>query len=236
MVILTLNEIEPLNVMYDKIPFDIVDEVLAIDGGSTDGTIEFYKEKLKKDVKIKNKLKILIQKHRGRGVAFLIGAKHATQENIIFFSPDGNENPLDIPIIKKELEKGYDLVIASRFMKTAQSDDSDDPIRVRKMGNLFFTGLVRIFWNVKVHDAINGFRGIKKEKLLKLNQDATEHEIEFQMTIRSAKLGYRIKEIPTLELERIGGIRKAHTWRMGVRFTKFFMRELLMGKKFLTTH
>ncbi|NVM05188.1 MAG: glycosyltransferase family 2 protein [Candidatus Helarchaeota archaeon] len=216
--------------MYEKIPFDIVDEVLAIDGGSTDGTIEFYKEKMKTN----KKLKLLIQKHRGRGIAFLIGAKHATQENIIFFSPDGNENPYDIVKIKHELEKGYDLVIASRFMKTAQSDDSDDPVRVRKMGNLFFTTLVRLFWQIKIHDAINGFRGIKKEKLLKLNQDATEHEIEFQMTIRAAKLKYKIKEIPTLELERIGGARKAKTWRMGIRFTKFFLKELLKGKKFLS--
>ena len=54
------------------------------------------------------------------------------------------------------------------------------------------------------------------------------------MTIRAAKLNYKIKEIPTLELERIGGARKAKTWRMGIRFTKFFLKELLKGKKFLS--
>ena len=46
LVFLTLNEIVGLKTLFDKIPLNTVDEVFAVDGGSTDGTIEFFKEKI----------------------------------------------------------------------------------------------------------------------------------------------------------------------------------------------
>ncbi|NQS88214.1 hypothetical protein HQ584_00235 [Patescibacteria group bacterium] len=117
-------------------------------------------------------------------------------------------------------------------MKGAKSDDSDDPLYIRHLGNNFYTLLVNLFWRANVTDAINGFRGIKKSKLKQLHSDATGHEIEFQITIRSTKLGYKIGEIPTHELKRFGGQRKANTWVMGYRFTRFFIKELMNGKRF----
>ncbi len=224
LVILTWNEIDALRSMFEKIPLDSVDEVIAVDAGSVDGTIEFFK---------KRGIRTVIQKIPGRGRAFVEAAGHARGKYIVFFSPDGNENPADIPKLLGKIRGGYDLVIASRFMKGARSDDSDDPALVRHLGNNFFTLLVDLFWGARVTDAVNGFRAVRKESLERLNQDATGHEIEFQMTIRSAKLGYRIAEIPTIEGARIGGKRKALTLVMGVRFAKFFLRELLLGKKFL---
>ena len=81
LVILTLNEIEGLKKIFPLIPINKISEVFGVDGGSKDGTLEFYK---------KNKVKVLNQKSKGRGEAFRIALKKAKYDKIVFFSPDGN--------------------------------------------------------------------------------------------------------------------------------------------------
>ena len=66
-------------------------------------------------------------------------------------------------------------------------------------------------------DSTNGFRGYRVAALKRLRLDAAGHDIEFQSTVRAAKLGLRICELPTREHERLGGTRKltAGTFRLG---------------------
>ena len=45
LIILTLNEIEGVRTLYDRIPFDAVGECFVVDGGSIDGTVEFFRER-----------------------------------------------------------------------------------------------------------------------------------------------------------------------------------------------
>jgi len=223
LVILTRNEIDGIRSLFDKIPFNEFDEVFVMDCNSKDGTIKFFEDR---------GIRTINQRNPGRGNAFIESFEKANGKYLVFFSPDGNENPEDIPKLIRELKKGYDLVIASRYTKGAKSDVSDDPMLIRKFGNIFFTFLVNLIWNVKVTDAINGFRGVNKSRVKKLKLDAPGYEIEFQMTIRSAKLKYKIKEIPTIEKKRIGGERKAKTFKLGFRFTKFLLKELIKGRNF----
>lgn len=223
LIFLTYNEIDGITALWDRLPKDAVDEMIAVDGGSTDGTVEFFESK---------KVPVIRQERKGRGSAFMYGMDAASGDYLLYFSPDGNEDYADIPKLVEKAKEGYDLVIASRFAHGAKSDDSDDPMLVRHLGNNFFTLLANTFWGVGVSDAINGLRIVKKTALRELKLTATQHEIEFQMSIRMAKLGKKITEISTIEHERIGGNRKAKTFVMGVRFMRFFIDELLIGKKF----
>ena len=102
LVLLTLNEIDGVSALYDRIPFDAVDEVFAVDGGSTDGTREFFAEK---------GLRIVEQTSRGRGEAFRIAFEVAESDALIFFSPDGNEAPDDIPKFRGQLEEGQIMIL-----------------------------------------------------------------------------------------------------------------------------
>lgn len=222
-MILTFNEIEGLRVLYDRIPLKEFDEVFAVDPGSTDGTIEFLKGK---------GIEVVIQKVRGRGEAFRIASKKARNENIVFFSPDGNENPQDMLKLAEWLEKGYDMVVASRFMPQARSDDSGKKIPYRSLGNRFFTFMANAVWGGRLTDSINGFRAVKKQKLMELNPDAHGFGIEYQISIRALKLKHKVKEIPTVEGDRIGGESTASSIPVGWLFVRIFLAELFSGTGF----
>ncbi len=225
LVLLTLNEIDGLKALFDKIPLNSADEVVAVDAGSTDGTREFFKGK---------GIRIIDQKTLGRGEAFRVALRNTTGDVLLYFSPDGNEDPNDIPILFKKIEEGYDLVIASRFMKGARNEEDDQVFRWRAWVNRAFTYMANLLWNTReyVHDCINGFRVIRREVLEEINTDEVDFPIEYQMTIRCMKLKKKIAEIPTYEGNRIGGEVKAKSFPVGWGHIKVFLKELINGYGF----
>jgi len=52
-----------------------------------------------------------------------------------------------------------------------------------------------MIWGGNITDTINGFRAIRRTKLLEMNSDPTGFDIEYQVTIRGLKMGHIIKEI-----------------------------------------
>lgn len=190
------------------------DQVVAIDGGSTDGTVEYYRE---------HGVPVIGQSRRGRGDAFLLAFEQIETDAYIFFSPDGNEDIADLPRFKLYLEKGADLVIASRMMPGAVNEEDCNVIRPRKWANKGLNLLCNYLFRNKgpfVTDSINGFRAITRLAVRKLALDATDYTIEYQMTIRAMKKGMVIVEFPTTEGQRIAGETGAPSVRTGLRFVK----------------
>jgi glycosyltransferase involved in cell wall biosynthesis len=224
LVILTRNEINGVKTILKKIPFNSVDECFAVDYNSTDGTVEFFK---------KNKIRVIKQVIPGRGNAFKLAAQKAKGKYLIFFSPDGNEDPRDIPKLIRVLKQGNDLAIGSRFMKGSRNEEDDQFFKFRAWANQSFTLLANLIWGGKVMDSINGYRAIKKDLFNKLKLDASGFAIEYQMTIRCLKLKCKIAEIPTVEGNRIGGQSGSSAIPTGLTFIKLLFNELTIGKGFL---
>ncbi len=219
LVVLTWNEIEAVRALYDRIPKKY-DEVFVIDPGSTDGTIEFFREK---------GMEVKIQEKKGRGVAFLMAASASKSELIVFFSPDGNENPADIDKLFAMLEEGADMAIASRFAKGSRNEEDGQFLPLRKWANQVFTWMVNISFNKKgqyITDTINGFRGFKRQVLLDSGLTAEGFAIEFQSSIKAFKKGLKIAEMPTIEGDRIGGESKAKSIPTGIKFVRLYLKEL----------
>lgn len=223
--LLTLNEIECLTLLFDKIPKpgpeSGFDGIYAIDGGSTDGTIEFFKER---------NIPIIGQSKKGRGQAFQNAFNEIDAEAFIFFSPDGNEEIGDIKKFKPLLKKGADIVIASRMCKGAVNEEDQDFFKWRKWANNAFNIFANFFFRKKgpfITDSINGFRAITKKASETLQLDAPDYTIEYQMTIRGFKHQLNIVEFPTIEGQRLAGDTGAPSIPTGIRFIKRFFRELL---------
>jgi len=223
--LLTRNERPCLEIFFDRIPKPGpsagFDEVVAIDGGSTDGTLEFFAER---------GISVIAQSRRGRGDAFLQAFEKIESDAYIFFSPDGNEDPSDLPRFRPLLEAGADLVIASRMCKGAVNEEDAQVLRWRKWANNAFNGLANLFFRRGapfITDSINGYRAITRSAARRLELDATDYTIEYQMTMRALAAGLRIEEFPTVEGARVAGETGASSIPTGVRFSKRFGVELV---------
>jgi len=223
LVCLSFNEVEGLKELLPKVSNPEacnVDEIFAVDGGSTDGSLDLYE---------KYGVKVLNQTSRGRGEAMRLAAQSTDAECLIFFSPDGNEDYKDISKFRQFFQEGHDLVIASRMMKGARNEEDEQLVRLRKWANKAFNLAANFFFRKAgpyVTDSINGFRGMRRTWLLNLNTDAVGYTIEFQMTMRALQERQKIIEFPTVEGNRIGGESKALAVPTGLRFLKCLWREI----------
>ena len=226
--LLCKNEYLSLSKIFKKLKKELKKikiKFFIMDGGSTDGSIKFYK---------KNKIKFFKQKKKGRGAAIIESFNRTKSDALIFFSPDGNENILDIKKIIKYLNEDNDLVIGSRMIKGARNEEDDKVLKFRKWANNIFNFLANLFFNNSnyVSDSINGFRGLRKNKFKNLKCDENYYAIEYQMTIRSMKMGYKIKEFATFESNRIAGISQAPSIPTGLTFIRALLKEIIINKNF----
>ncbi|RYZ93483.1 MAG: glycosyltransferase family 2 protein [Proteobacteria bacterium] len=223
--LLTKNELPCLEIVFPMLPpagpdagFDFV---YAVDGGSTDGTIEFYQ---------RNSVPVLNQSKKGRGEAFHTAFREIDADAFIFFSPDGNEDPKDLPKFRRFLEAGADIVIASRMMAGAVNEEDAQVFKWRKWANNAFNLFVNIFFRRNgpyITDTINGYRAITKAAALSLDLDAVDYTIEYQMSIRGLNDGLKIVEFATHEGQRVAGETGAPSFQTGVKFIKRFWVEWL---------
>src|SRR3990167_452919 len=221
--ILARNEIECVKIIQpivEKQDKNSYDEIYLIDGGSTDGTVEYYRQR---------GIPVLTQNVTGRGKAFQDAIEKIDADAYIFFSPDGNEDPNDLARFRLELEKGADLVIASRMMKGAVNEEDHLIFKWRKWVNNAFNILANIFFRRSgsfITDSINGYRAITREAGKKLQLNAYDHTIEYQMTIRAFKNSMNIVEFPTIEGQRVAGESGLPNFKTGLQFIWRFLSEI----------
>jgi len=224
LVILNKNEIQALPFVLNEIPRHIFDEIIVIDGGSTDGSLEYIQEQ---------NLNVLIQESKGRGVGFALGFRFA-QENKIdflcFLSTDGNEVPIDLnKMVQIAKFETPDLVIASRMLKESWNEEDEHWFRPRKWGNKFFAILAYILFGRSgkfISDPINGYRGLSLRAWNSLNPNAEGFNIEFQISVRAYKKNMKVIEFPTKEGPRIGGASGARAIPTTIAMCKVLLGEL----------
>ncbi|MBI4062699.1 MAG: glycosyltransferase family 2 protein [Elusimicrobia bacterium] len=191
------NEIDGLKQILPMIKKEWVDEIIFVDGNSTDGSFEYLKN---------NGYFVIKQKSKGTCGAYWECCEVAKGDIIIAFSPDGNSLPELIPILAEKMKDGYDMVIASRYADGAKSYDDDF---ITAFGNWMFTQLVNVLFSARYTDSIVMFRAFKKNLLSQLELTSGNLPVlEMQLTIGCAKKKLKVLDIPGDEPIRIGGVRK----------------------------
>ena len=204
-VIPTLNEAE--NMRHVLAQLDGFDDIVLVDGMSTDDTVAIAQE-LRPDIKV------LQRRPRGKGDALRAGFAAATGDVIVIMDADGSMDPREVAVFTSMIEVGYDLVKGSRL---AVGGGSHDLTMIRLMGNRALCMVANRLFDTKWTDLCYGFLAFRRDCLERLSLDVDGFEIESQILANAALAGLRIAEIPSVELSRISGESHLNARKDGIR-------------------
>ena len=149
------NEVESINELYKQLLKALQEfsryEIIFIDDGSSDGSVETIKKISELDNSIN-----LIQFHRnyGKSAALAEGFKHAKGNYIVTMDADLQDDPKEISNLINKLEEGFDLV-------SGWKKDRKDPLSKRLPSKLF-NFVTRLFTGVHIHDFNCGLKIYRK--------------------------------------------------------------------------
>lgn len=213
-VIPTLNEAANLPHVFARIP-DCVDELVIVDGHSTDDTIAVAQALLPS-------VRVVLQDGRGKGNALRCGFAAAHGDIIVMLDADGSTDPAEIPQYVAALLEGADFAKGSRFTEGGASVDITP---LRKLGNQFLNAVVNRLYGTKYTDLCYGYNAFWTKVLPTINLDCDGFEVETLINVRIAKAGLQVAEVPSAEAERIHGVSKLHPVRDGLRVLRTIISE-----------
>jgi glycosyltransferase involved in cell wall biosynthesis len=232
-VIPTLNEEKNLPHVLAGLP-DGIDEVIVVDGHSTDDTIGVVR-------RMRPDARIISQTRRGKGNALACGFDAALGDIIVMIDADGSTDPAEIPRFVAALLAGSDFAKGSRFIAGGGSDDITP---VRRLGNRFLNGLVNLVFDTRYTDLCYGYNAFWRDCLADMQLDAGARpaaaaeadramhwgdgfEIETIINVRVARAGLRIAEVASFEQPRLHGESNLSAVRDGLRVLRSIATEWL---------
>ena len=211
-IIPTYNEIENIEKIIRAVfglekKFDI----LIIDDGSPDGTAAAVKRLM--DDEFKDRLHLVERSGKlGLGTAYITGFKWALQrsyEYIFEMDADFSHDPKDLPRLYAAChDEGYDVAIGSRYVSGVNVVNW--PIG-RVLMSYFASKYVRFVTGFKVHDTTAGFKCYRRKVLETIELDKIRfkgYAFQIEMKYTAYKIGFKIKEVPVIFVNRREGVSK----------------------------
>ena len=217
LIIPTKNEEGCIGKVLKEVPKRLVDEIIVVDGHSTDNTLDVAKANLrpKKD-------KLILQRSKGYGTAFREGFEIARGDVIILMDADGSHNPVDIPALIDKVKEGYEYAMASRY---ASGGGSLDDTFIRWIGNRIFTFLTNIIHGTNVTDSLYLFTAITRKGLAKLNLKSSGFEFCTEILVKAHRAGLKFAEVPVVERKRFSGKSKVNSFWHGLKILGMILRR-----------
>jgi glycosyltransferase involved in cell wall biosynthesis len=227
-VIPTLNEERNLPHVFAKLP-PMITEVVVVDGGSKDRTVEVARQ-LRPDA-------VIVQQTRiGKGNALACGFAACTGDIIVMIDADGSTDPAEIPLFVDKLIRGDHFVKGSRF---SHGGHSHDITRLRKAGNDGLNLVVNILFRTHFTDLCYGYNAFWRSVVPALDLPDTAlprpadgrklwgdgFEIETMINIRAVAEKLKVGEVGSTEHERIFGESNLNTFRDGFRVLRTIFSE-----------
>ena len=195
--LLTWNEVAGCKHDVPMIDRSKFEQIYCIDGGSTDGTVEYLTEQ---------GIEVYPQTSKGLNQACKDGADRCRCDAFVFFHPKGSIPVEDSYKFRAFYEQGYEFVVGSRMMKVSKNEEDGRLLKPRKWFVLALGLAAKILFKKEgntVWDALHGFRGMTVEAFQKCNISDRSPSVDIEMVCRSYKLRLKRIEFPTTESARI---------------------------------
>ena len=213
-IVPTLNEEENVRAVLPAIP-SWVHEVLLVDGGSVDGTVEAARA-------VRPDIRVLTEHRRGKGIALQTGWQEATGEIIVTLDADGSTDPAEIPAFVGSLLAGAGMGKGPPLLPGGGTGDMGPPGR---SGNRALTPFVRLLYGGRYTDLCYGYNAFWRHAVRCFDGDADGFEIETFMNVRALQHGLRVVEVPSFERPRLHGQSNLRTFADGWRVLRTIFRE-----------
>ncbi len=195
-------------------------EIIFIDDDSKDGT-----KKILENLSKKHNVSYFIRKNkRGYGSALRFGfEKTRNFDVVVTMDADFSHNPKDIPKLIKEIEKGKDVVIGSRYIGGGKIKNW--PL-LRRITSKLTNSFVRFFLDTNIKDNSAGYRAYKNKFIKKILGDIKSegYSIGEEILFLAKKNQAKISEIPVTFLDRTQGKSKAKMIKEAFGLLKMILR------------
>ena len=211
-IIPTYNEKENIeNIIRTVFSLEHRFDILIIDDGSPDGTANIVKNLMA--VEFKDRLHLVERQGKlGLGTAYISGFKWALEHGyqyIFEMDADFSHDPNDVPRLYKACaEDGADVAIGSRYVTGVNVVNW--PMG-RVLMSYYASKYVRIVTGIPVHDTTAGFKCYRRRVLETIDLDAIRfkgYAFQIEMKFTAYKLGFKIKEVPVIFVNRQLGTSK----------------------------
>jgi len=183
--------------------------VLIIDDNSPDGTASIVESLMGKFL---HRLFLLKRPGKqGLGTAYIEGFKWALDHNydyIFEMDADFSHNPNDLDRLLQACEKGAEVAVGSRYVKGGETENWPIDRKIYSLGGSAYT---RIITGMPIKDPTAGFVCYKAKVLAAMQLDNIKfigYAFQIEMKFASWKLGFKIKEVPIIFIDRKIGISK----------------------------
>jgi hypothetical protein len=214
------NELKGCEMDVPRLPLDQFDEVYAVDGGSTDGTVEYLKSR---------GIPVHKQPKRGLNAAYVHANDMATGDAVVVYFPKGTLPVEDVLKFRPLFEAGNQLVVASRQIAGSVNEEDIHFLRPRKWAVLCLATLAALLWRREgyfVRDVLHGFKGWTRDAFQKMKVLDYGLSIDIEMVVRAYKLHLPRCEFPAREEARGYGETHFKIWPTGKRLLAYLWFEL----------
>jgi hypothetical protein len=214
------NELKGCEQDVPQLPLSEFDEVYAIDGGSTDGTVEYLESK---------GIAVYKQEKRGLNAAYVLANEVSTSDAVVSYFPKGTIPAAELLAFKSCFENGTQLVIASRQLPGSRNEEDLKLLKPRKWAVWSLAQLASILWRREgymVRDVLHGVKGWTREAFDQMSILDHGLSIDIEMVVRSYKLGLRRCEFPCQESPREFGESRFPFFSTGRKLAAYLWFEL----------